>query len=64
MSKLFCVTYMIDYVHRVVVGVKAENKQAAIIKAQDAFDGAVIWDDTEEMPLLFDDYEEVRLEVV
>ena len=64
MSKLFCVTYMIDYVHRVVIGVKAENKQAAIIKAQDAFDDAVIWDDTEEMPLLFDDYEEIASETL
>ncbi len=64
MSKLFCVTYMIDYVHRVVIGVKAENKQAAIIKTQDAFDDAVIWDDTEEMPLLFDDYEEIASETL
>lgn len=64
MSKLFCVTYMIDYVHRVVIGVKAENKQAAIIKAQDAFDDAVIWDDTEEMPLLFDDHKEIASETL
>lgn len=59
MSKFFCVSYELDYSHRVAVGIKADNKDLAIAKAQDAFDDGVIWDDTLDMPLLYDDYEEV-----
>ena len=32
--------------------------------ASDAFDEGEIWDDTEEMPLLFDDFEEVEGETL
>lgn len=57
--KKFVVTYTIDYHHRVVVGVTASDSKAAIKLASDAFDEASIWDNTAEMPLLFDDFEEV-----
>ena len=60
----FAVTYTIDYTHRVVVGVTAPDSVAAIKLASDAFDAGLIWDDTEEMPLLFDDFEEVEGETL
>ena len=60
----FAVTYEIDYTHRVVVGVTAPDAEAAIKLASDAFDEGKIWDDTEEMPLLFDDFEEVEGETL
>lgn len=56
--KKFAVSYTIDYQHRVVVGVSALNTDSAIEIASKAFDEGVIWDDSPEMPLLFDDYEE------
>ena len=62
--KNFAVTYTIDYQHRVVVGVSALNTESAIEIATKAFDDGVIWDDTPEMPLLFDDYEEVEGETL
>lgn len=60
MNKKFVVSYELDYVHRVMVGVTAEDAEAAKNIAAAAFDAGTIWDDTEEMPLLFDDYEEVE----
>lgn len=62
--KKFAVSYTIDYQHRVVVGVLALNTESAIEIASKAFDEDVIWDDTLEMPLLFDDYEEVEGETL
>lgn len=56
--KKFAVSYTIDYVHRVVVGVTAHDAESALKIAGNAFDEGGIWDDTPEMPLLFDDYEE------
>ncbi len=55
----FIVTYEINYVHRVQVGVRASNKEAAILSAKQAFDHGSIWDDTQEMPLLSDQYIEI-----
>jgi hypothetical protein len=57
--KKFAVTYTIDYTHRVIVGVTTADAETAEKIASDAFDEASIWDNTPEMPLLFDDYEEV-----
>ena len=54
----FAVTYTVDYSHRVIVGMSAPNVEAAINEARTAFDMGTIWDNTEAMPLLFDDYEE------
>lgn len=56
--KKFNVTYEIDYVHRVMVGIEAQDEQAALAQAEQAFDQGVIWDDTEAMPLLYDDFDE------
>jgi hypothetical protein len=55
----FIVTYEINYVHRVQVGFLATDKDAAILSAKEAFDNGTIWDDTHEMPLLYDQYIEV-----
>jgi hypothetical protein len=60
MSKMsrYVVQYALDYEHRVQVGIKATSPEEAVRKAQQAFDEGSLWDDTEQMPLLFDDYEE------
>jgi hypothetical protein len=52
------VEYTLDYAHRVQVGILSDSDEEAIDKAQAAIDAGTIWDDTPEMPLLFDDYEE------
>ncbi len=54
----YVVQYGLDYEHRVLVGIEAASPEEAIQKAQQAFDEGAIWDDTGQMPLLFDDYEE------
>ena len=54
----YIVQYVLDYQHRVQVGIHAASPEAAIEKAQAAFDNATLWLDTGQMPLLFDDYEE------
>ena len=55
-NRLFVVSYEIDYVHRVSVGITAENPEAAQQLAEQAFNNATIWDDTAAMPLLSDEY--------
>ena len=57
-KKKFVVAYEIDYVHRVVVGIEAVNETEARQLAEQAFNDATIWDDSETMPLLSDDYHE------
>ena len=52
------VEYTIDYVHRVQVGILSDSDEDALYQAQAAFDAGTIWDNTPEMPLLFDDFEE------
>ena len=54
----YIVQYTLPYEHRVMVGVTAESREAAIAKAETLFDQGEIWDDTPEVPLLFDDFEE------
>ena len=58
MNKKFVVSYQIDYVHRVSVGIEAVNESEAQQLAEQAFNDATIWDDTAAMPLLSDDYYE------
>ena len=58
MKKKFVVSYEIDYVHRVSVGIEATDQAEAQQIAEQAFNEALIWDDTEAMPLLSDDYHE------
>lgn len=55
----FIVGYTLPYVHRVMVGIEAESEEEALEKAQAEFDEGTLWDDTETMPLLLDEYEEV-----
>lgn len=56
MNKKFVVSYEIPYVHRVSVGIEAQDKNKAQQIAEHAFNKALIWDDTATMPLLSDDY--------
>jgi hypothetical protein len=58
MTQHFVVSYEIDYVHRVSVGIEAESPEVAQQIAEQAFNEATIWDDTAAMPLLADDYQE------
>lgn len=57
--KRYIVEYTLDYEHRVQVGIEADSQEAALLKAENAFYDGTIWDDTGQMPLLFDDYEEI-----
>ena len=54
----YIIQYTLPYEHRVMVGIEAENPDAAIAKAGELFDQGDIWNDTERTPLLFDDFEE------
>lgn len=56
--KLYEVEYRIPYEHVVVVGIKAQSPERAKEIAQREFDNGSIWDNTEHLPLLVDDYEE------
>jgi len=58
MGRRFVVSYEIDYVHRVSVGITADSPKAAQQIAEQAFNGATIWDDTDAVPLLSDEYHE------
>ena len=55
-NQLFVVSYEIDYVHRVSVGITAESPESAQQIAEQAFNDGTIWDDTAAMPLLSDEY--------
>ena len=59
-KRRFFVSYEIDYVHRVSVGVIAEHPEQARQLAEQAFNNATIWDDTPIMPLLSDEFHEVE----
>jgi len=41
-----------------MVGIEAETREAAITKAGELFDQGDIWQDSAEVPLLYDDFEE------
>lgn len=56
MKKKFVVSYVLDYVHQVSVGIEALDQAEALHIAEQAFNDALIWDNTETMPLLSDDY--------
>lgn len=60
-NRNFIVTYEIDYTHHLDVGVIAINQEEAkkIIKRK--LEEGTIFDNTETMPLLYDDYEEHNL---
>ncbi len=54
----YIVQYTLPYEHRVMVGIEAETPEAAIAMAERLFDDGEIWQDSAEIPLLFDDFEE------
>ncbi|HEU0197056.1 MAG TPA: hypothetical protein VFQ88_07610 [Nevskiaceae bacterium] len=58
MSK-FTVEYSLGYDHRVMIGVEAESTEEARSKAEAAFSAGTTWDNTPDMPLLYDDYDEM-----
>ena len=57
--KKFEVSYTLPYRHDVTVGVSANSAEEAIRIADAAATDGSLWDDSEEMPLLCDDFEEV-----
>lgn len=54
----YIIQYTLPYEHRVMVGIEAETREAAITKAGELFDQGDIWQDSAEVPLLYDDFEE------
>jgi len=55
----YVVQYTLPYVHRVMVGIDAGSSEEAIRKAESLFDAGDIWQDSAELPLLLDDFDEV-----
>lgn len=53
------VEYSLPYAHVVQVGITAQSHEEAIQKAEDLFNEGSIWDDTPDVPLLIDQYEEI-----
>jgi len=41
-----------------MVGIEAKSRETAIARANELFDQGDIWDDTNDVPLLYDEYEE------
>ena len=58
MKQKFVVLYQLDYVHSVSVGIEAQDQAEALHIAEHAFNEPLIWDNTEALPLLSDDYHE------
>lgn len=54
----YVVQYTLPYEQRVMVGITANSPEDAIRKAESLFDVGDIWQDTTEVPLLLDDYDE------
>lgn len=54
----YVVQYSLPYEHRVMVGIEADNLEEATSKAECLFDQGDIWQDTTEVPLLQDEFEE------
>lgn len=54
----YIIQYTLPYEHRVMVGIEARSGDEAIAMAETLFDQGDIWNDTQDVPLLFDDYEE------
>jgi hypothetical protein len=56
--KNFIVEYELPFIHLVRVGIQAADEAAAIELARDAFSKGTFWDNSRDMPLLYDDFEE------
>lgn len=55
----YIIQYTLPYEHRVMVGIEAETPDAAIARAEQLFEQGDIWQDSQAVPLLFDDYDEM-----
>ena len=58
MLSKFIVTFEIDYLHRVEIGVDAHNVDAALQLAESAFNTGTLWDEHSPEKLLHDDFHE------
>lgn len=58
------VEYRLGYEHIVQVGIEADTPEEAQEKAEELFDAGDIWDNTQEVPLLLDVYEETDSNVL
>ena len=56
----YLVEYILPYEHICRVGVEADSEEEACAKAEARFANGTLWDDAPDMPLLYDDYEEVE----
>lgn len=56
----YIVQYTLPYEHRVMVGIEARSPDDAVRKAESFFDAGDIWQDSSELPLLLDDFDEVN----
>lgn len=54
----YVVQYTLPYEHRVMVGIEADSSDEAVRKAESLFDAGDIWQNSTEVPLLLDDYDE------
>jgi len=54
----YVLEYELPYVHTVQVGIEATSPEAAEQRAFALFDAGEIWDNTDETPLLYDDFDE------
>ena len=54
----YVVQYTLPYEHRVMVGIDADSSDEAVRKAESLFDAGDIWQNTTDVPLLLDDYDE------
>lgn len=52
------IQYTLPYEHKTMVGIEAESREAVIAKAGELFDQGDISQDSAEVPLLYDDFEE------
>lgn len=54
----FVLEYTLPYRHIVRVGITAKSREGSVRRAEAMFKKATLWDDTEKVPLLYDDFEE------
>ncbi len=58
MNKKYVVNYRLPYLHTVEVGIEAPNACMASSRARRHFDNGTLWDDTDCLPLLRNDFDE------
>lgn len=55
-NKRYVLEYELPYVHTVQVGIEAASPEAAEQRAFTLFDAGAIWNNTDKVPLLYDDF--------